>query len=45
MNKLVNRDKAILEYLYCKYGYETLSNFSKKLIKENKNKKSKISNE
>lgn len=37
MNKLVNRDKAILEYLYYKYGYEALNEFSKK-IKSNKNK-------
>lgn len=37
MNKLVNRDKAILEYLYHKYGYEKLNEFSKK-IKINKNK-------
>lgn len=44
MNKLVNRDKALLEYLYRKYGYEQLTKFSKKL-KSNKNKITKISNE
>lgn len=37
MNKLVNRDKAILEYLYHKYGYDKLTQFSKKL-NNNKNK-------
>ena len=42
MNKLVNRDKAILEYLFYKYGKDTLKNLSNQFKKEKLKSNNKI---